>query len=160
MLKVIVNSTPIIALYEIDKLDLLRQMYGKIIIPKAVYMEVSEKDDGLKETIDKFSDWINVVNLSSDADKVMYKAKLHDGEVEVMMLAKELNADLVIIDDYPARQTAKYLNLKLTGTVGVMLKAKQNGYIEEVMPIIYRMIEKGIYFSDKLIMQIKKISNE
>lgn len=48
----------------------------------------------------------------------MYRAKLHDGEVEVMILAQEKGADLVIIDDHAAKKTAKYLGLPVTGTMG------------------------------------------
>ena len=56
----------------------------------------------------------------------MYEAKLHDGEVEVMILAQEEpKADLVILDDNSAKKTAKFLELSVTGTLGVLVKAKQ-----------------------------------
>ena len=91
----------------------------------------------------------------------MYRAKLHDGEVEVMLLAQEYEGDhLVVIDDGPARKTAEFLGLTLTGTIGVLIKAKANGYIEAVMPVVNEMEHKGIYFSEKLKEQIKRISKE
>ena len=62
----------------------------------------------------------------------MYKAKLHAGEVDVMILAQaDPKADLVIIDDNAAK-TAKYLGLTVTGTLGVLIKAKQSGIISSV----------------------------
>lgn len=83
--------------------------------------------------------------------KAMYKTQLHDGEVEVMILAKEIAADVVIIDDANAKKHAKYLGLPVTGTLGVLVKAKQKGYIDELKPILQRMVEKGIYISQSLV---------
>lgn len=77
----------------------------------------------------------------------MYKAKLHDGEVEVMILAQERNADLVILDDNAAKKTAKYLGLTVTGTLGVLVKAKHRGIIEEVRPLLSEMRQNGFYIS-------------
>lgn len=81
----------------------------------------------------------------------MYKAKLHDGEVEVMILAQEGDkAELVIIDDNAAKKTVKYLGLKVTGTIGVLLKAKKNGIISEIRPILDDMKREGFYISSYL----------
>ena len=80
----------------------------------------------------------------------MYKAKLHDGEVEVMILAQEIKADLVIIDDNAARKTAVYLGLPLTGTVGVLLRAKAEGLVPKVMPIVDSMEQNGLYYGLQL----------
>lgn len=80
----------------------------------------------------------------------MYKAKLHDGEVEVMILAQEIKADLVIIDDNAARKTAVYLGLPLTGTVGVLLRAKAEGLVPKVMPIVDNMEQNGLYYGPQL----------
>lgn len=83
--------------------------------------------------------------------KTMYRTQLHDGEVEVMILAKEIAADVVIIDDANAKKHAKYLDLPVTGTLGVLIKAKQKGYIDELKPVLQRMVENGIYISQSLI---------
>jgi len=91
----------------------------------------------------------------------MYKAKLHDGEVEVMILAQEYEGDhLVIIDDGPARRTADYLGLTLTGTIGVLIKAKEKGLINAVMPFIAKMEKQGIFFSDELKARVKRVAGE
>ena len=65
-------------------------------------------------------------------------------------LAKEKSADIVIIDDANAKKHAKYLKLPVTGTLGVLIKAKRQGYINELKPIIQEMIDKNIYISEKL----------
>ena len=91
----------------------------------------------------------------------MYRAKLHDGEVEVMILAQEHEGEhLVIIDDNAARKTAQFLGLTLTGTIGVLIKAKELGYIDAVMPFVNRMEESEIYFSESLKARVKRLSHE
>lgn len=160
MRKVIVNSTPLIALSKVGKLELLEKLYKEITIPEAVFWEVTRKNDAVKRSIEE-SVWIHIESVHDDRSKLMYKAKLHDGEVEVMILAQEYEGDhLVVIDDGPARKTADYLSLTLTGTIGVLVKAKENGYVESVMMIIQQMEQKGIYFSEDLKARVKRITNE
>jgi len=118
--KVIVNSTPIIALLEIGRLGILKELYSEIIIPEAVRDEISIKN---AQVLDDYI-WIQIKPITNIAAKQVFVSYLHDGEVEVMVLAKELNADLVIIDDGLARRHAKYLGLTITGTIGVLLRAK------------------------------------
>ena len=74
----------------------------------------------------------------------MYKAKLHAGEVDVMILAQgNPPADLVIIDDNAAKKTAKYLGLTVTGTLGVLLKAKGLGIIPSARDAINKLQANG-----------------
>ncbi len=151
MRRVIVNTTPLIALCHIGQLDLLKKMYGEIMIPQAVYRELSQKKESIcKKQVDSSLDWIYVEEIENQMAKSMFKTQLHDGEVEVMILAKERHADIVIIDDANAKKHAKYLKLPVTGTLGVLIKAKRQGYISELKPIIQEMIDKNIYISEKL----------
>ena len=152
MRKVVVNTTPLIALSHVGKLSILKELYGEIIIPEAVYRELSVKADSIcKRTVDQSLDWIQVEKIQNQMAKAMYKTQLHDGEVEVMILSKEIGADVVVIDDANAKKHAKYLGLPVTGTLGVLIKAKQEGYVEELKPILYQMVEHGIYISDNLV---------
>lgn len=152
MRKVIVNSTPLIALCHVNQLTVLKKLYGEIIIPKAVYDEISVKEDSVcRKTVDESLDWIHVREIQNIMAKAMFKSQLHDGEVEVMILAKEQGADVVIIDDQNAKKYAKYLELPVTGTLGVLIKAKQEGYISELKPILEVMVQNGIYIKTSLI---------
>ena len=151
MRKVVVNTTPLIALSHVDQLDILKKLYGEIIIPEAVYRELSVKAESIcKKAVDRSLDWIRVENINNQMAKAMYKTQLHDGEVEVMILSKEIAADVVIIDDANAKKHAKYLGLPVTGTLGVLIKAKREGYINELKPIFSQMVENGIYISQSL----------
>lgn len=117
MHKVVVNSTPFIVLCGIGKLDILQKLYHEIFIPKAVYHEVTAVKDSACQQIKNAGNWIHVESIQDYTEKKMYKAKLHEGEVEVMILAQERQAGLVIIDDNAAKKTAKYLGLTVTGVV-------------------------------------------
>ena len=148
MPRVIVNSTPLIVLSNINKLDILRALYSQIYIPQAVYNEVTKKTDSACKLVKQNSDWIHVCTITNESEKLMYRAKLHAGEVEVMILAQEEpSADLVIIDDNAAKKTAKYLGLKVTGTLGILLKAKKLNLIDKLEPIMNELISKGFYIS-------------
>ena len=152
MRKVVVNTTPLIALSHVGQLSVLKQLYGEITIPEAVYKELSVKTDSIcKRVVDASLDWIHVEKIQNQMAKTMYKTQLHDGEVEVMILSKEIGADVVIIDDANAKKHAKYLGLPVTGTLGVLIKAKQEGYIEDLKSVLHQMIDHGIYMSNNLI---------
>lgn len=154
--KIIVNSTPIIALKNTGYLWILKELFGEVIIPDAVYDEVNHKT----KLIGDGDDWIIVRSVSDQSDRKMYKAKLHAGEVEVMILAREIDADMVIIDDNEAKKTAKYLGLDVTGTLGVILVAKSRAIITEVAPVIQCLVDDGFYVSDELIRKVLSAAGE
>ena len=154
MRRVIVNSTPLIALCNADLLNILKKIYGSIIIPKAVFDEVTAQ---IKQNLD----WITVETITNIEDRKMYKAKLHAGEVDVMILAQaDPKADLVIIDDNAAKKTAKYLGLTVTGTLGVLIKAKQSGIISSVKNAITKIQSNGFYINENIIKLALKQAGE
>lgn len=155
MRKVVVNSTPVIALAGIHALHILREMYQEVLIPEAVYLELTAKEDTVSEQL-RSADWIHTTSIHNEQDKRMYRTKLHAGEVEVMILAQEISADLVVLDDYAARKTAQYLGLTVTGTIGVIVKAAQKGIIQDAMPLIEALEESGFYISAELKEYVKR----
>jgi predicted nucleic acid-binding protein len=155
MRKVVVNSTPIIALAEIGLLRVLKDVYGEVVIPNAVRDEVTAKDPRLLDG----SDWIRVATISNIATE-MFSSALHKGEVEVMLLAKEIATDLVIMDDKLARRYAKHLGLTVTGTAGVLLRAKSIGVINEVAPVLDKLIQNGLYISTEVYRDVLRLAGE
>ena len=145
MRRVVVNTTPLIALSEIGKLNILKDMYGEIFIPKAVYDEV--KLEPAYSEVNSSLDWINVVDIDNNVYAKMFSTRLHAGEVEAIMYAIDTKADLIVLDDKLARKTAKYMGLTVTGTLGVVIKAKEIGYIDAVKPIMNMLIQNGLYIS-------------
>ncbi len=150
MRKVVVNSTPLIVLCGIGRLDILQKLYQEIMIPTAVYQEVTAIEDSACAQIKVSEKWIHVHQIENYTEKKMYKAKLHEGEVEVMILAQEKKADLLILDDNAAKKTAKYLGLTVTGTLGVLLKAKRQGIIDKIFPLLSELKKNGFYIDSTL----------
>ena len=84
MRKVVVNTTPLIALSHVGQLNILKKLYGEVIVPEAVYRELSVKEESAcKRAVDSSLDWIRVDEIKNQMAKAMYKTQLHDGEVEV-----------------------------------------------------------------------------
>ena len=161
MPRVIVNSTPLIVLSNINYLHLLKDLYKDIYIPQAVYDEVTAKNDSACQQIKNNLNWIHICKIQDQSQKRMYQAKLHDGEVEVMILAQEnQNKDLVIIDDNSAKKTAKYLGLTVTGSLGVILKAKKQGLIHSVITLMNQLIQNGFYITPEVYDFVKEEAGE
>ena len=139
MRNVIVDTSPIQYLYQISLLDLLPRLYSRAIIPQSVVEELAVGNSlGIRLP--------NVANLNwADIREAQAKnilpmvTELGAGEREAIALALELKESLLVLDDALARQYAKLLELPFTGTLGVLLKAKQSGYIENIAPILKQL---------------------
>ena len=147
MRKVLANTTPLIALANINKLELLQKLYGTIMVPKAVVDEIVREPARHRVS---GCPWIKVESIHDQSQKDLFRARLHAGEVEVMILAREQKADLLIIDDNAAKKTAKFLGFQVTGTLGVLLKAKKEGYLEKLEPVLSELIRDGLFISDDI----------
>ena len=157
---VIVNTSPIFYLYRLDCLDILRKLYGGIIIPQAVVNELKERKK-VGENIPEIRNygWIAVKEVNVPA-YISIITDLGRGETEVLALACEENDALVILDDALARRIAKIRGLRITGTIGVLLKAKAENHVTEIKPFLNKMKNVGFYLSNNLISCILKIAGE
>jgi len=159
MLKIVSNTTPIISLLKINKLELLQQLYSEINIPMAVYEEVEAgKNKSFYSDLSKIN-WINILEIK-DKQALKYFLDLDAGEAEAIVLATEMAADLIIIDEKLGRYHAKHANLKVTGTIGVLLKAKTQGLIIELKPIFNKLTKEGVWISEKLKKEILRNAGE
>ena len=120
---VISNTSPINYLILIGHLHLLPEMFGQIIIPQAVLKELGSEaaPDEIKLWVSSRPDWL-LVETVSQVDGSL--ADLDEGEREVLSLAREIKADLIIIDERRARQRAKQSGLNFTGTLGILDRAR------------------------------------
>lgn len=157
---VIVNTSPLFYLHRLGCLNILEKLYGEIVIPGAV---VDELNEGKKvgEDVPEITNykWIKVKDVTIPAF-IKIISDLGQGEAEILALACEEKKPLVIIDDEIARKIAKLQGIKLTGTAGVLLKAKTNNYIPEIKPVLEKLREVGFYLSDRVIAEVLKISGE
>ncbi|MDZ7261896.1 MAG: DUF3368 domain-containing protein [candidate division KSB1 bacterium] len=158
---VIVNTTPLISLAIIGKFDLLKKIYTKVFIPKAVHQEIlagGEESPGFKEL--QSARWVKIAEISDEKAREFLLLELDEGESEVIILAEEKKADLVILDDHLARSIAELRGLKITGTLGVLIKAKKLGFILEIKSLIGTLRKNGIWISDRVYEIVLKEAGE
>jgi predicted nucleic acid-binding protein len=157
---VVVNATPLIALTLIDRLDLLQALYGQVTIPGAVQGEVLAGGREGRAAVDVSRlPWVRVVRLQ-DATLADLLVDLDRGEAEVLALALEMRADLVILDERLARRHAQRLGLLLTGTLGVLLGAKQRGLISQVAPLLDQLRQSGIWLNEAVVSEALRLAEE
>ncbi len=156
---VVSNSSILIHLSRINRLKLLKEIFGRIVIPKAVYEEcVVEGKPGADEI--GSSNWIEVREVKDVHLKRVLQMFLDEGEAEAIVLAIESNADLILLDEAEARKIAKSLGLRVTGTIGILLKAKKLGLIKRLKEEIDALRKTGFWISEKLIYKILQEAGE
>lgn len=152
---VISDTTPIISLLKASRLDLLRELYGKVLIPKAVYRELTENAAFAKEAkIIKDIDYLTVVAVENEKSVSVLRnvTGLDAGESEALIMYDEQKADLLLMDEHKGRSVAKQLNVRHIGTVGVLLLAYDKGIIhqDDVKSCLDTMIANHIRLDRKL----------
>lgn len=147
---VISNTSPIFYLHRLRLLDLLQKLYQEIIIPKAVVaeLEVGRRQGEDVPEIDSY-EWIETRAIQSP-QILGLSTDFGSGETEVLALALEESESLVIIDEKLARKIARLRGLRVTGTAGVLLKAKQEGHIRAVKPFLDQLQELHFHLSDNV----------
>lgn len=157
---VVVNATPIISLALIDQLTLLRHLYNEVLIPPAVQAEVlAGGSSGIGRAHLRQAGWIQVQSLQ-DPRRADLLSDLDQGEAEVIALAQEIQADLVIIDERLGRRHAKRLGLTLTGTLGVLLRAREQEFVSAIAPLIEQLRQGGIRLGDAVVSEVLELAGE
>ena len=156
---VISNTTPIIALSLVQHLDLFRKLYGEVWIPTAVAAELQAGGARAGAAEVRAAAYVRTVALD-DPRRADLLSDLDPGEAEVIALAQEHDADLVIIDERLGRRHARRLGLPLTGVLGVLIKAKQQGYLDVIRPHVEQMQRGGIHLGDALVARALEMVGE
>lgn len=140
---VISDTSSITNLVAIQHLQLLEQLYSRVIIPEAVYRELAEVYSPVPGTLEvKSAPWIEVRPVANRdvVEHFRLDARLDPGESEAIALALELNADLLLIDERRGRAEANRLGIRITGLLGVLVEAKQKQLIFAVKPLMDTLI--------------------
>jgi predicted nucleic acid-binding protein len=158
---IISNATPLINFSAIERLDILRQLFGTVVIPQAVYDETTEGEFGGSNAITTAiaEQWLVIEVVHKDLFDI--NLQLDRGEKEVIALGLTKSRPLLLLDEREARHYAKKLNLSVLGTLGILLLAKQNQIISLVQPFLDQMIDKAQYWvNHKLYLQVLKQAEE
>jgi uncharacterized protein len=147
---VVSNASPLISLGAVGRLELVHQLFGEISIPQGVLDEVRSVDL-------RTEDWVLIRNLEGDFLRRALEAELDQGESEAIALAVELQADLLLMDERRGRQVASRLGLKVLGTLGILVEAKQRDLLSAVTPILHDLQARaGFRVSPALYQQVLK----
>jgi predicted nucleic acid-binding protein len=151
---VVSNSSPLVALARIRRLTLLASMYDVVLIPPEVQHEVTVAGTGLPgaEEVSR-ADWIRVASQQSSADPRLAEAcrSLGAGERSAILLAKSLEADLLLVDEAKARRIAKEAGLSVMGCLGVLEAGFRNGLVPNLRQAYIELLRQGIRFDLKLL---------
>lgn len=155
---VVSNTTPIIKLAGVGLLDVLAKIYGNIWIPHGVRDEYEAKSTPSDPKLGTLP-WLSVHGVTPD-QRVAARAGLGAGEIEAISLAIVVGARAILLDDRLARKTAAALGLPVVGTLAVLVRAKREGHILAVGPLIDLMMVQGRYVSEALRAQVLREAGE
>jgi predicted nucleic acid-binding protein len=156
---VIVNNTPLVALWVLGRLDLLRELYGEVLIPQAIYEEFLAVERTVRQKALNDAPWIEPVSLANPQRARVYIG-LDRGEAEVLALAEERTARLVIIDELKGRRYAQRLEIPLTGALGLLLLAREKGLVDKLAPLLTQLQEAGLFLDTALIDEVLHLAGE
>lgn len=155
---VISDTTPIVSLIKISRIDLLEKLFGEVCIPEAVFRELTTNTifESEAEVVQNspFLKTIPVKNRKS-LEILQAASGLDDGESEAIILADELKSDILVIDERKGRKVAQKLGITITGTIGILIQAHDEKIIstEDIKIYLEQLRNSNIRLSDSLIQE-------
>ncbi len=159
---VVADSSPLIALSDLGKLDLLEKLYGHIVVPEAVWAEtaVVGKEKPCRATLFQ-APWISRVAVKDQSLVNYLLQELDLGESEAIALAIELDADFLLIDERLGRKIAMRFGITPTGIIGILLAAKAKGLVDAIRPDLDRLrSDLNFWLSDALYLHALRLAGE
>ncbi len=151
MPKTIISDTScFIVLSNIKELELLHKVYGQIITTEEIANEFGEK----------LPDWVEIKTVSDKLKQQILEIQIDKGESSAIALALEIPDSTIVLDDYKARLIAKKLGISVTGTIGVIIKAKLKGIIPSIKPILEKIKNTDFRLSSEIEIQALKEAGE
>lgn len=152
-MRVVSDSSPLIALARIQQLDLFPAIFESVLIPPAVASEIAL-------SVPVVPPWLQVRVLAELRIQPPLRRRLGDGEREAIALALELEAHRIVLDDLPARRVANAAGLNVVGTLGILLGAKRAGLIKLLRPELDNLLRTSFFLSPQLYNRLVKESGE
>ena len=162
MMIVVSNTTPLIGLASIRRFDILRSLFGNLIIAQAVYGESvlqGQEEGGAKKDVTN-AEWISIAQVSDRLAVEVLLDEMDIGEAETIVLAAEIKADWVLMDEKKGRRKLSQIGIPKIGTVGILLEAKRRGLIPSVKPELEKLHRQGFSISQFVIASVLKQAGE
>ena len=159
---VVSDTSVLVNLAWLNRLDILPALYEEVIVPTAVWNEVVISGAGKAGAHEiGQAKWIKQKSPTNINLVDSLCQTLDYGEAEGIALALELKADLLLIDERLGRMTAKHFDLEIIGLVGILVQAKQGGLIDQIKPLLdYLRSEVGFRLSDQLYYEVLRLAQE
>lgn len=159
---VVSDTSPINNLAAINHLHLLHQLYETVVIPEAVYRELTDPGFPIAGSIEvQTFAWIQTRAVSDRAVVEALSNELDTGEAEAIALAVEIQADQVLIDERRGRLVGARLKLRYTGILGILVEAKSKGLIAEVKPLLDALLNQaGFWIAESLYNSVLRLVDE
>jgi hypothetical protein len=128
---VVSDTSPLLNLALIDRLDLVREQFSTVTVPERVWDELLDGEDGV-DALRSIHDAgvLDIVTVNDSSLFVEFRRDLDVGEAAALAYALEADADLVLLDEREARQTARRHDLSMTGAIGILLRASRTGDVD------------------------------
>ena len=158
---VVSNTTPILSLYKIGKLNLLQSLFGQVTVPMAVYNEiaVTGKSKQGHDELEKV-DYILIKEIENVFAANLLRSQLDQGEAEAIVLAGELGANILLLDKKKARRIAQASAQSVIGTLGILQTAKDRKLIPDIKTPLDSLIANGIWIDKSLYSLVLQNNNE
>ena len=147
---VIADSSCLILLAKIDELEILKSIYKRIVITKEIAAEFGSE----------LPEWIEIKEVRNKTLQALFEDTLDLGEASALTLAFEMQDCTVILDDLKARKTATKLNIKVTGTIGVIVKARKENKIPSAKSVFEKILATDFRISDRILTEAIKAAEE
>jgi uncharacterized protein len=149
---VVADASPLIALARVGRLDLLESVFGRLLVPDAVWREVVESGFDRAGTVEiAKAPWIERRAVVDESLVNLLRHDLGAGEAEAIVLAREAKADFVLMDERLGRSAARNLGLKVVGLVGVLIEARERGLITDAQALVEQLHQQaGFWISAEL----------
>jgi predicted nucleic acid-binding protein len=151
---VVSNSSPLVALARIGRLTLLASFYKRVLIPAEVHHEVTVAGRGLPGAEEvRNANWVEVISHRSPVHPLLAQAcqGLGAGERAAILLAKSLEADLVLLDEWKARRVAQGAGLSVVGCLGILEAGARTGLVPDLRQVYMDLLRQGIRFDVRLL---------
>jgi predicted nucleic acid-binding protein len=148
---VVADTTPLRYLVAIGEVGLLPSIFGKVLIPPAVWNELTAAStpERVRLFVEDRPDWLQLRSPQPDSLEVV-SSDLDAGERAALALAIEIKADLILIDEAVGRRKAKELGMRISGTVGVLRLAAERGLID-VRKVLASLRDSGFYIDESVL---------
>ena len=158
--EVVADTSPLIHLHRIDRLDLLPSLYGRVLVPPAVRDEIEiGVCSGFPAPSIRSLEWIGIEAPGIES-LAGVQARLGRGEREVLALALGRKDILALLDDRTARRFAESHGIQVTGTLGILLRAKRQGYVAAIGPLIDDLENHGFRLHPRTRVSVLEIAGE